>query len=195
MTRFAIMLTGYVALGALVIPAFVRPAPRLIWNASASVPVGLYAARPVTALKRGDLVAAAPLEPLARMMAERRYLPLRTPMLKHVAATSGQRICRVGLYILVDGERVARARSRDRIGRPMPVWQGCRTLAADEVLLLNPAAEASFDGRYFGPVSTRSIRAVLSPLWLVGRPATAARAADQASISTSRNGADHDQDR
>lgn len=195
MTRFAIMLTGYLALGALVIPAFVRPAPRLIWNASASVPVGLYAARPVTALKRGDLVAAMPPEPLARMMAERRYLPLRTPMLKHVAALQGQRICRVDLDILVDGERVARARFRDRIGRPMPVWQGCRTLAADEVLLLNPAAEGSFDGRYFGPVSTRSIRAVLTPLWLADSPEPASRAVEQSSISTSRNGADHDQDR
>ena len=195
MTRFAIMLTGYVALGALVIPAFVPPAPRLIWNASASVPVGLYAARPVDTLKRGDLVAATPPEPLARMMAERRYLPLRTPMLKHVAAMRGQRICRMGLDFLVVGERFASARSRDRIGRPMPVWQGCRILAADEVLLLNPAAEASFDGRYFGPVSTRSIRAVLTPLWLVGSPEPASRAANQASISTSRNGADHDQDR
>lgn len=195
MTRFAIMLTGYLALGALMIPALVRPAPRLIWNASASVPVGLYAAHPVKALKRGDLVAAMPPEPLARMMAERRYLPLRTPMLKHVAAMRGQRICRLELDILVDGERVARARFRDRIGRPMPVWQGCRTLAADEVLLLNPAAESSFDGRYFGPVSTRSIRAVLTPLWLVGSPERASRTADQSAISPSSKGEDHDQDR
>lgn len=166
MKRFGIMLTGYCAIAAVVMPAFVRPAPRLVWNASASVPIGLYAARPSASARRGDLVAAHAPAPVARLMAERGYLPLRVPMLKHVAAVAGQTVCRSGTAILIDAKRVAEARPRDRMGRPLPRWSGCRTLRAGEVFLLNPASADSFDGRYFGPVPARGIVAVLDPLWL-----------------------------
>lgn len=173
MSRIGILLTGYVAIGAVVIPAFVRPVPRLVWNASASVPVGLYAARPSAGAKLGDLVAAHAPAPVARLMAERGYLPLRVPMLKHVAAVAGQRVCRAGLMVTIDGKRVAEARERDRAGRSLPAWSGCRTLGAGDVFLLNPASGASFDGRYFGPVPARRIVAVLTPLWLARSGETA----------------------
>ena len=173
MTRFGIMVTGYFAIAAIVIPAFVSPAPRLVWNASASVPIGLYSARPAGSIKVGDLVAAHAPAPVVRFMAERHYLPLRVPMLKHVAAVAGQTVCRSGLVILVDGKRIADARPRDRIGRPLPIWSGCRMLHTGDVLLLNPASDASFDGRYFGPVPARGIVAVLDPLWLPGGGAAA----------------------
>jgi conjugative transfer signal peptidase TraF len=168
MTRFGILLTGYCAIAAVVVPAFIRPVPRLVWNASASVPIGLYSARPASSVVLGDLVAAHAPWPVARLMAERHYLPLRVPMLKHVAAVAGQTVCRVGTAILIDAKRVAEARSHDRMGRPLPSWSGCHTLRAGEVFLLNPASASSFDGRYFGPVSARGIVAVLDPLWLPG---------------------------
>ncbi|WP_066798547.1 S26 family signal peptidase [Sphingomonas soli] len=168
MKRAGILLTGYCAIGAVILPAVIRPVPRLVWNASASVPVGLYAARPATGVKRGDLVAAHAPATVARLMAERGYLPLRVPMLKHVMAVAGQTVCRSGLVVTIDGLAVAKARPRDRLGRPLPSWNGCRTLRSGEVLLLNPASAGSFDGRYFGPVPARGIVAVLTPLWLPG---------------------------
>ncbi|HEX8300065.1 S26 family signal peptidase [Sphingomonas sp.] len=173
MNRFGILLTGYCAIGAVVIPAFVRPAPRLVWNASASLPIGLYSARAGSSARLGDLVAAHAPAPVARLMAERGYLPLRVPMLKHVAAVAGQTVCRSGVAILIDAKRVAEARLHDRIGRALPSWSGCRTLRAGEVFLLNPASAGSFDGRYFGPVPARGIVAVLDPLWLPGGGETA----------------------
>jgi conjugative transfer signal peptidase TraF len=168
MKRFTILVAGYCAIGATVAPALVRPAPRLVWNASASVPIGLYAARSPAGVRRGDLVAAYAPAAVARLMATRGYLPLRVPMLKHVAATAGQTVCRFGARVSIDRTPVAEARSHDRIGRLLPVWSGCWTLQEGEVLLLNSASADSFDGRYFGPVSARSITAVLTPLWLPG---------------------------
>ncbi len=38
-------------------------------------------------------------------------------------------------------------------------------LGPGEVFLLNTAAPDSFDGRYFGPVSTNSIIGKATPLW------------------------------
>lgn len=194
MTRFAILLTGYCALAALVVPAFVRPAPRLIWNASASVPVGLYAARPPHHISRGDLVAALPPPPLARLMAERHYLPVRVPMLKHVGAISGQTICRHGETIYIDTKPVAVARRADRAGRELPAWIGCRTVQEGEVFLLNPTSPDSFDGRYFGTIPTRAVSAILTSLWL---PDARPEAASPARLrnSHSKKGPQNDQDR
>lgn len=174
MTRRAILVTGACALGALLLPVLSRPAPRLVWNLSASVPVGLYAAHR-SEPKRGDLVAAHAPERIARLMAKRGYLPRGVPMLKQVAAVPGQRICRTGPWVSVDGIVVARARLADRSGRALPRWRGCRTLRASELFLLNPAAADSFDGRYFGPVSARSIVAVLEPVWLQSPPPPATK--------------------
>lgn len=174
MTRRAILVTGACAIGALLLPVLARPAPRLVWNLSASVPVGLYAAYRA-APKRGDLVAAHAPARIARLMAERGYLPRGVPMLKQVAAVPGQRICRTGPWVLVDGLVVARARRSDRAGRALPRWSGCRTLRAGELFLLNPAAADSFDGRYFGPVRAGAIIAVLAPVWLPSPPPPATK--------------------
>lgn len=198
MTRFGTLLLSYCAVAAVTIPAFVRPTPRLVWNASASVPVGLYAARAPSQVEVGDLVAAHAPAPVAQLMAGRGYLPLRVPMLKHVAALPGQSVCRLGAAILIDGKRAAHARLRDRLGRPLPRWSGCRTLRKGEVLLLNPASPDSFDGRYFGPMPASGIVAVLDPLWLprgsVSAPAKASDAHKSPPQPTTK-GANDDQNR
>lgn len=131
--------------------AVVAPHPRLIWNASASAPVGLYRVATLDHPQVGDLVAVSPPPGLSRFMASRRYLPSGIPLLKHVAASAGSRVCRVDTTVTVNGNRVATALSRDSHGRALPVWRGCRTVGPHELFLLN-AAPDSFDGRYFGAI-------------------------------------------
>jgi conjugative transfer signal peptidase TraF len=137
--------------------AITDPLPTVIWNASASAPLGLYRIRPDNDPPAGALVAVAPPERLSRWMAARGYLGRDVPLLKHVAAKAGQRACRIGVAVSVDGRVVTVALIRDRIGRPLPAWQGCRTLAAGELLLLNPDQPDSLDGRYFGPLPASTV--------------------------------------
>lgn len=158
----AAMLAG---LGLIAAPAVIAPQPQLIWNASASVPVGLYRVRAAGDIAVGDLVAVAPPADLATLLAERGALPRGVSMLKHVAALAGSTVCRKGAAVLVDGRRVAMALPRDRRGRPLPEWSGCRTLAPGEVFLLNPDAPESLDGRYFGALPVSAIVARLTPVW------------------------------
>lgn len=158
--RFYARATAFAASGfaiAFVALAVVHPLPRLLWNASASAPLGLYRIQPDRDPPVGALVAVAPPEPLARWMAARGYLGDGVPLVKDVAAKAGQRICRTGGVVSVDARTVAIARDRDRRGRPLPVWQGCRTLGAHELLLLNAAVPDSLDGRYFGPLSAAAV--------------------------------------
>ncbi len=140
--------------------AVLDPLPRVVWNASASAPIGLYRIEPLHdpplgAL--GALVAVTPPPALARWLAERGYLGERVPLLKHVAARPGQIVCRIDAVVSVDGRPVVVARQRDSRGRPLPVWQGCRTLRAGELLMLNPDHADSMDGRYFGPLPASSV--------------------------------------
>jgi conjugative transfer signal peptidase TraF len=147
-----------------------HPTPKLIWNASASVPIGLYAVHPAGALSIGELLVVAPPEPLATFLAGRRYLPKGIPLLKHVAAVPGQTVCRAGGAITVDGAAVGAALDRDHLGRPLPTWQGCRVVAVGEVFLMNQRSAASLDGRYFGPLPTTTIVGRADPLWTKTEP-------------------------
>lgn len=141
------------------------PETRLVWNASASVPIGLYAIGPVGSLDVTDLVLARPPEPLASFLDEGRYLPRGVPLLKRVAALPGQPVCREGLAITVDGVPFGDARERDSRGRALPVWRGCRAVAAGEIFLMNFDEPDSLDGRYFGPLPATSIVGRARPLW------------------------------
>ena len=140
-------------------------APRLIWNASASLPIGFYRLEPPTDLALGDLVAVAPPEPLAQFVAARGYVGPGVPLLKRVTALPGTRVCRSGATITFDGLVLGTARERDSLGRPLPVWQGCRIVGAHEVFFMNREAEDSLDGRYFGPLPLGSVTARIVPLW------------------------------
>ena len=142
--------------------------PRLLWNATASTPIGLYAVQPDPHPKVGDLVVVRPSPALARWMVERRYIGRDVPLVKLVAADRGARVCRSGAAVSIDGRAVGAALSRDHLGRALPVWSGCRALATGELFFLN-AAPTSLDGRYFGPTPTTAVVGRAVPLWLQAR--------------------------
>lgn len=142
------------------------PLPRLVWNASASAPIGLYAVSPGTAPGRGDMVIAWPPAAARQLAAHRRYLPANVPLVKRVVAVAGDTICGVDRTVTVDGRPVALRRTADAAGRPLPAWQGCIRLAPGMVFLLMTEIPDSFDGRYFGPTAARDVIGKATPLWL-----------------------------
>ena len=142
-----------------------KPAPSLVWNASESVPVGLYRVRPAGKLTVTDLVVAMPPEPLATFLAEGDYLPRGVPIIKRLLALPGQTICRKGPVIVIDGIEMGMAREFDSRGRPLPVWQDCRVIARGEVFLMNWDEPSSLDGRYFGALAASSIIGRAEPFW------------------------------
>ena len=142
------------------------PVPRLIWNASASAPVGLYAVSANAPFRRGDMLFAFAPPPARELAARRHYLPRNVPLLKRVAAMEGDRICARNLEVSVNG-RIAAIRHRsDRMGRSLPAWQGCFTLTVDQLFLLMTDSPDSFDGRYFGATETHQIVGRATALWL-----------------------------
>ncbi len=143
----------------------VHPAPRLVWNASASAPIGFWRIHPHAAFKTGDMVLARTPDSVRALAARRHYLPANVPLLKRVVAQGGDTVCALGPAVFVNGKAVAIRRAADRFGRPLPWWQGCEALKDGRVFLLMPAPD-SFDGRYFGPVSETRVIGKATPLWL-----------------------------
>jgi conjugative transfer signal peptidase TraF len=164
MTRRSLVLAGVVAAATLT-TLTVRPASYAVWNATASVPTGLYGIRGKASLHVGERVAIEPPPALRRLLAERHYLPTGVPLLKRIAAVSGQRVCRFTHGVTIDGAYVGAARARDRLGRPLPVWAGCRVLRSGELFVMNPAAPDSFDGRYFGVLRLADVIGRATPVW------------------------------
>ena len=153
-----------VAANIIAISSWIETPTRLIWNASASTPIGLYSVEPVGRLEVTDLVAVDAPEPIATFLADGGYLPRDTPLLKRVLGLSGQTVCRSGLVITVDSVEMGMALERDRAGRPLPDWQGCRVIAKGDVFLMNWDVPDSLDGRYFGPIPASSIIGRAVPL-------------------------------
>ncbi len=175
MTRFAYVMVTTITAELFTALAFFHPLPRLLWNASASAPTGLYALHQTDDPPLDALVAVLPPAPLAGWMAERHYLPRNVPLLKHVVAKTGQRVCRTGGTISVAGHVVGKARERDSRGRPLPVWKGCRTLRHGELFLMNPAVPDSLDGRYFGPLPASTLLGRATPMLTRDAPGAALR--------------------
>jgi len=137
-----------------------KPAPWLV-NETSSLPRGVYAltrARPAA----GAIVAVTP-PPRARPYLATLGAPAEARLLKHVAAGPGAWACHDGRRMRwARGE--AEAHSRDRRGRPLPTWRGCRRLGPDELLLVGESP-LSFDSRYFGPVKAAAVDGVYREVW------------------------------
>ncbi|SCB39844.1 S26 family signal peptidase [Rhizobium multihospitium] len=138
---------------------------KLVWNATASAPVGFYTIEPANRIEVPELVAIRPPEPLAGFMTDRGYVGRGVPLLKRVVGLPGQRVCRTGRAITVDDVEMGDALDRDRIGRALPVWQGCRVIATGQLFLMNWDVPDSLDGRYFGPIPASSVIGRALPLW------------------------------
>jgi conjugative transfer signal peptidase TraF len=161
-----ILASGCAAIGLLLATALTVDSRLLIWNATASVPRGLYA-RASGLPATGDFALAWLPADIRALADTRRYLPLTVPALKPIAASAGDTVCASQDAISINGREVARRAVADHFGRALPTWEGCRTLAPRQVFLLSTHAADSFDGRYFGPSDTADVIEKVTPLWII----------------------------
>ena len=104
----------------------------VVWNVSDSMPRGLYwIKRP--SWHRGDIVSVRLPAAIAGFAARRAYLPKTAVLIKKVAASGGDQVCRFGTHVYINVRRRGSVQIRDRAGRPMPA----------AALSLRPAAALS----------------------------------------------------
>jgi conjugative transfer signal peptidase TraF len=156
-----LVLVGVVAAAASASAALV--AARLVWNDTASVPLGLYLRRPMWAVAVGRTVILPIPASVRTLVAARRYLPLDHVLMKVVVALPGDRVCLDGHDYRVNGQLIAPVRAADSRGRTLDPYLFCGDVPAGQAFVATPAP-LSFDSRYFGPVPLATLT-VVRPLW------------------------------
>jgi conjugative transfer signal peptidase TraF len=155
MARFVLLTTVAVACAALLIAPLARSNPILIWNASPSVPIGLYFVEGRSP-RIGEIAVLRPPKWATTLADHRRYLPSSALLLKPVAAEEGDIVCRFGAHVFVNGGLQPKALREDRLKRPLPSWKGCLRLGTKQIFVLSKRKD-SFDSRYFGVVEERQV--------------------------------------
>ena len=139
-------------------------APVLLWNASPSVPIGLYRLTSRAPLTGALAVIRLP-EPLRILAETRAYLRKGALLIKPVAAGAGDTVCRHGPLVTINGRIAAHAGTLDAVGRPLPAWSGCFRLAASDIFVLS-ADPDSFDSRHMGPIDRTHVVGIAQPVWV-----------------------------
>lgn len=172
--RIVLTVLSACGLAALAWASFVRPPAHVVYNPSDSVPVGWYRIEPADSPSRPlpvDSIVLAQLPAhVDALAAQRGYLPSHIPLLKRVGAVAPQHVCIVEGIVRIDGVPAAAALPADRRGRPLSSWPDCRRLHPGELFLLSTTNPASFDSRYFGPISASAVIGTAQPIYLEKRP-------------------------
>jgi len=141
-------------------------------NTTDSVPVGIYQQ---TNDPRADYIAFCPTQEQIRIANERKYRHRSVvcadgfaPLVKPIRARSGDTVTVSKQGISVNGTMLlnSTAKRLDGQGRPLPVIPyGVYTVTPNTVWVVSSYNPASFDSRYFGPVSLTRIISYAKPIW------------------------------
>ncbi len=126
------------------------------------MPQGFYT-RTRSSVARGSIVTVRSRDVAASYASERRFIDANDRFLKRVAAHGGDLVCARDDFVSVNHTIIARRRTLDHRGRPLPTWSGCRRLEG-EVLLIGDGSD-SFDGRYWGPTGLQQVEGVWRRLY------------------------------
>ena len=137
------------------------------------MPVGVYRAVQRATLQRGLVVLACLPRTTAEFARKRRYVPNGScdsgtaPLGKEIVAVAGDTVTVVPEGLIVRGVliRNSKALRRDSRGRSMPRIAASKyPVPNGEFWAVSTYSERSFDSRYFGPLPTSSIVAIVRPV-------------------------------
>jgi type IV secretory pathway protease TraF len=108
-------------------------------------------------------------EPFNTLASTRGYLAAGALLIKRVAASAGDLVCRHGALVTINGRALARARPFDSAGQPLPRWSGCISLRTTQIFVLS-ADPDSFDSRYIRAVNHRDVLGAAVSVWVRRTP-------------------------
>lgn len=129
-------------------------------NTTPSQPLGIYQALKFDGrLETGDLVIFKPPQKIHPYVYGRGWMKEGELMLKNVGALPGDIYEVTDEAIMINGQHVGPIATVDRKGLPLPRLRGRFKVKEGGFLPISTHIPNSFDGRYFGAVSTKQIKA------------------------------------
>lgn len=147
---------------------FMRPSMAHFWiNTTPSEPMGIYRLAPLSGHLQttNSLYLITPPASLSTYMDQRGWVGAGRPLIKGIGAIAGDMVCVSQDGIYINGRFRGPVASVDSQRRALPRLRGCFALHPGYFLPFSSYARKSFDGRYFGPLQTDTIRGRLVPIW------------------------------
>lgn len=150
----------------------------LVWNISDSLPLGIYKKLPtkINELKRGDIVVFCLTGEAANITYTRHYIPQRwlktgckydlVTLMKPIAGLPGDHVEQRNNGIAINNNLLPNTKhlEKDGAGRQMPYPKIPNVIPTNQLLVLAPYNPYSWDSRYYGLISNKSVRFVVRPL-------------------------------
>lgn len=172
--------TRYAAIGVITASAFTALVCGLGYtaglriNTTKSIPVGLYKLSSKSP-EKGDYVIFCPPEKEIFSMAQKRgyigsgFCPGGYgEMMKRILAAKGDEVAFRDDGVYVNGQPLPYSKPLhvDPGGRELPAIREVYTLSKSELLLMTDSSPSSFDGRYFGAVTTSQVISAVTPVFI-----------------------------
>lgn len=141
--------------------------PPLLINTTASEPVGVYWVRHRAngEYARGMRVVFPVPQDYKALVVERGWLAPGLPLIKHIGAVGGDRVCIESGRAAINDVVVGPVETHDSVGRPLPQIRGCLTVPPGYFFPLSTCIPNSFDGRYMGIQPLSVIVGEVIPAW------------------------------
>ena len=140
----------------------------LTYSATPSMPKGFYLILPIKKITRYDIVEFTPPSNVLDFIKKKRWVPQSGLVIKQVFAIPNDHVCIRNQAIWINGNKVGKVYKFYDKNKLLPQTKICGKLEADQYLLLSTKNERSFDGRYFGAVSSKRISGKAIPLIIFG---------------------------
>ena len=164
----ALFFTG-LAVGSIALFCSIYAQPLIIYNATDSLPHGIYRVIKQEIYERGDLIVFPVPEEVRSLVLERGWLKPDSYLIKPVAAKTGDDMRITSGQVFINGMSFGAIKKQDKEGLPLPslVFKG--TLSPGKSAVLQ-RSDDSFDSRYFGQIDESQIIGRAVPICVFYEP-------------------------
>ena len=156
----------FIGILAFVVNIIKKSGYHITYSATTSMPQGFYFVVPIKKITRYDIVEFSPPVEALNFAKNLHWIPKSGSIIKYVFAIPGDSVCMQNEAIFINGKKIGRVYRFYKPGKLLPQIKICGKLKEDQYLLLSTKKERSFDGRYFGAVTSRSILGRAIPIFI-----------------------------
>jgi len=156
----------FIALLALTVSIIKSAGFHMTYSATKSMPRGLYLIAPTKKIARYDIVELIPPPIALDFIKKNHWAPQSGSIIKYVFAIPNDHVCIHHQAIWINNKKIGRVYKFYAPNKLLPQTKICGKLKANQYLLLSTESERSFDGRYFGLVSSQEILGHAIPVFI-----------------------------
>jgi len=147
----------FIALLAVTIMSVKRLGYTVTYQATNSMPRGLYLIMPVKSIARGDIVVFYPPITIRDFLKQQHWLPYSGMIMKYALGLPGDYVCRRKDELWINKRKVAHIYYKTSSNLALPQQKFCGKLAENQYFLISLFVPNSFDSRYFGAIERKYI--------------------------------------